>query len=359
MQLSTLQKHANTFLYVFAALAVRLLVVGILNAYAPYVTFFISTLVVAYRYDLKQGIWACVLGTIAGSFLVFRFSAVAPDQFWNFYLTTTFSFLVTVLGMVYFVHARKIALENEQRIRTEVQNVNRFTDEFLATLSHELRTPLNVIMGYLAIQKPFLFDRPEATKAHQVLQRNADLLFQLVSELLDTSKIITGKVELRYEQVDPADAVQKAVESIRPSAEAKRIGLEVRGDSQCHIWVDPMRLQQIIWNLLSNSIKFTPPQGQILVLTRADDAWCEIEVIDSGKGIAPDFLPHVFDRFRQGDASTTREFSGLGLGLSISKNLAEMQGGELTAYSEGEDRGSKFVLKLPLAPPGAVPERGS
>jgi CheY-like chemotaxis protein len=241
-------------------------------------------------------------------------------------------------------------LQAERAARSEAERVNIMKDEFLATLSHELRTPLNAILGWSQLLATGVVQKDELAQGLESIERNARAQTQLIEDLLDMSRIISGKLRLDVQRVDLASVVDQAVESILPSAEAKQIQLRKIVDPHAgFVSGDPTRLQQVVWNLLSNAIKFTPKGGKIDVLLERVNSHLEITVHDSGIGIKPDDLPYVFDRFRQADSSTTRSYGGLGLGLSIVKNLVELHGGTVRAESAGEGRGAIFVVGLPLA----------
>ena len=238
---------------------------------------------------------------------------------------------------------RKLAQANE-----ELQRANQIKAEFLTTLSHELRTPLNAILGWIQILK----DEPKAEDVAQavpIIERNVRVQSQLIEDLLDMSRIEAGKIKLDIRQVDLAALVEAGIESVRPAAEAKQIRLTSAFSNVFGTVIgDKDRLQQVIWNLLTNAIKFTRRQGRIHTMIKKVDSHVEISVSDTGQGIAPDFLPHVFDRFRQGDGATTRRHGGLGLGLSIVKHLTELHGGYVRAASDGVGRGATFSFFLPL-----------
>jgi signal transduction histidine kinase/CheY-like chemotaxis protein len=246
---------------------------------------------------------------------------------------------------------RQTLLEREREARAESERLSALKDEFLATLSHELRTPLNVILGWAQILRAKQ-DDDTVLKGVQIIERNARLQAQLIGDLLDMSRIVSGHVRLEMQRVDPWTVVEAAVEAARPAAFAKRIEMATHVDHQGGpVWADPARLQQVMWNLLSNATKFTPEGGRIDVSLRAQAGHLVAEVADNGAGITADFLPFVFDRFRQADASTSRRHGGLGLGLAIAKQLAELHGGTVAAFSEGAGRGARFVVTLPLAAP--------
>ena len=223
-------------------------------------------------------------------------------------------------------------------------------DEFLATLSHELRTPLSAILGWAQVLRRGSRDQADLQRGLQTIERNARAQAQLIEDLLDMSRITSGKVLLDMQLVAPAIVIDAAIETVRPAADAKNIRLDKYYDPGVGMIAgDPARLQQVIWNLLSNAIKFTPRDGLVRIALAAVDGHVEITVQDSGVGIKPEFMAHVFERFRQGDASTTRKHGGLGLGLSIVKHLIEQHGGTVRVDSAGEERGASFTIELPAA----------
>jgi PAS domain S-box-containing protein len=245
--------------------------------------------------------------------------------------------------------ARAELLTRERAARAEAEEANRLKDEFLATLSHELRTPLTAILGWARLLQTNDFDQAVMTRALETIERNARAQNQLIDDLLDTSRIITGKLRLDVRSVDLADVITAAADAVRPAADAKAIRLQTLLDPQAGpVSGDPDRLQQVVWNLLSNAIKFTPKGGRVQVRLERVNSHVEIIVSDNGMGIAPEFLPHVFDRFRQADQATTRTHGGLGLGLSIVRQLVELHGGTVSVESEGEGLGTTFKLNLPL-----------
>jgi signal transduction histidine kinase/ActR/RegA family two-component response regulator len=249
---------------------------------------------------------------------------------------------------------REALLVSERAARAEAERATRLKDEFVATLSHELRTPLNAIVGWASILRS---DRRTASVAQgmEVIERNAKAQAQMIEDLLDMSRIVSGKLRIDLQLIDPGAVLKAAVASIRPSADMKEIALHAAIEPVGLVDSDAGRLQQIIWNLLTNAIKFTPRNGTVLVGLREIDGQVEIAVRDTGQGIRPEFLPYVFDRFRQADASTTRRHGGLGLGLSIVKSLVEMHKGTVEAHSDGEGLGATFTVRLPLAPqPGTL-----
>jgi signal transduction histidine kinase len=246
---------------------------------------------------------------------------------------------------------RRLLLEREQHARMQAQAANRAKDEFLATLSHELRTPLNAILGWAQLLAGGQLEESTARRAVQIIERNTRLQAQLIDDLLDISRIVTGKLRLELKTVTIQSILDAALESSLPTAVTKRITLAREMNSPADtILCDPARMQQIIWNLLSNAIKFTPEGGEVHLTQGRQGGMLAVEISDTGVGIEPEFLPHVFDRFRQQDAATTRVHGGLGLGLSIVRHLVELHGGSIEACSDGKGRGATFVVRVPVAP---------
>jgi len=257
------------------------------------------------------------------------------------------------------VFRRQVVAMNEQlllsgtrqhELTENAERANRLKDEFLATLSHELRTPLTAIIGWSDMLGSPKLDPATSSRAISVIRRNALIQVQMISDLLDVSRIITGKLRLSVQPVDLGTIIIAAVDGMRPAAEAKGIRLELQLDSPAgQVSGDPDRLQQVVWNLVSNAIKFTPKGGRVMIRLERVESHVEITVSDTGLGIAPEFLPHVFDRFRQADATSTRVYGGLGLGLAIVRQLVELHGGTVGAKSAGEGHGATFTISLPLA----------
>ena len=236
---------------------------------------------------------------------------------------------------------------------------NRAKDEFLATLSHELRTPLNVVLGWIGMLRHDVLSEERASQALEIIERNARQQAELIDDLLDVSRIITGKLRLNVRALELAPIVASVAESLRPSADAKGVHLEVGNQAQpSTVMGDPDRLRQTLWNLLSNALKFTPPGGTVSVRFESRDKKVIVRVLDTGIGIAPEFLPHVFERFVQADSTTTRAHSGVGLGLAIVRELIELHGGTVAARSRGPNQGSEFSITLPLfVAPQVAPEK--
>jgi NO-binding membrane sensor protein with MHYT domain/CheY-like chemotaxis protein len=249
---------------------------------------------------------------------------------------------------------RENLLMRERAARDEAERLSALKDEFLATLSHELRTPLNAILGWASMLQRGGKDEATFKRGLDTIERNARAQGQLIDDLLDMSRIISGTLRLDVQLIEPDKVIEAALGTVHPAAVAKRIDLRIDvGRGVGLVLGDPGRLQQVMWNLLSNAVKFTPSGGMVQVILGRDNQDVVIRVIDSGIGIAPDFLPHVFDRFRQQDASITRKHGGLGLGLSIARQLVELQGGTIDVASDGAHTGTTFTLRLPLAEPQA------
>ena len=272
-----------------------------------------------------------------------------------------------VIGTLFFTHARpaafgdqqqrlalgvaawaSVALENS-RLFSEAQNANRLKDEFLAVLSHELRTPLNAIVGYARLLRGGVLSAEKAARGIAILERNATWLTQIVEDVLDVSRIVSGKIRLDIQPVELPLVVDNAVATVQPAADAKQVRLQAMVDPQIGpVSGDPGRLQQVVWNLLSNAVKFTPKDGRVQLRVERINSHVEIVVSDTGAGITADFIPHVFERFRQADAGLTRTTGGLGLGLAIVRHIVEMHGGSVEAASAGEGQGATFTVRLPL-----------
>jgi len=246
-------------------------------------------------------------------------------------------------------------LVREQAARTEAEQANRTKDEFLATLSHELRTPLTAILGWSHLVRTGNLEPVQLARALETIERNARSQSQLIDDLLDVSRIITGKLQIEPRAVDLCSIIEGAVEAVRPSFVAKSLTLETTLETEaCLVQGDANRLQQVFWNLLSNAVKFTPESGTVRVETKRMSAMVRVSVSDSGIGIKPEFLPFIFDRFRQADGSTTRVHGGLGLGLSIVKHLVQMHYGKVQVESQGQNKGAVFSVDFPLASASAV-----
>jgi len=246
-------------------------------------------------------------------------------------------------------------LVREQAARAEAELANRTKDEFLATLSHELRTPLTAILGWSHIVRQNQLDEAQLARALETIERNAHAQSRLIDDLLDVSRIISGKLQIDYRIVDLSTVIEAAVDAVRPALEGKQIDFQIDlGPRAFPVMGDPNRLQQIFWNLFSNAVKFTPKRGWVRVKLESQDSGLCVSVSDSGIGIKPEFLPYIFDRFRQADGSTTRSQGGLGLGLAIVRHLTDIHHGGVEVQSEGDGRGSTFRISLPIAQPAAM-----
>ena len=259
---------------------------------------------------------------------------------------------------------KRLELERERLLATaqaaqkEAEAANRLKDEFLATASHELRTPLTAVLGWSRMLRTGKLDAENSARALEAIERNATLQTKLIDDLLDISRIITGKLTLDRSAIEVALVVSDAVNTVRPAADAKHITIETTFDAEAGpVLGDANRLQQVVWNLLSNAVKFTPKKGHIDVVLQRVNSEVEISVADSGEGISSEFLPFVFDRFRQGDGKTTRSHSGLGIGLAIVRQLVESHGGTVNAHSDGPGCGATFRFRLPVLSINSVPGR--
>ena len=286
----------------------------------------------------------------------------------------------TVLGGLFFGHSEpgvfteqherlavgtaawaSVALENA-RLYAEARDANRMKDDFLAVLSLELRTPLNAILGYSRLLRGGMLVGEQVERALETVERNARWLTQIVEDVLDVSRIVSGKIRIDVQAVEMQSAIDNAVSTLQPAADAKNVRLQTLVDPRVGpVSGDPDRLQQVVWNLLSNAIKFTDKGGRVQVRLERVNSHIEIIISDTGAGIRPEFLPHVFDRFRQGDAGPTRKAGGLGLGLSIVRHIVELHGGSVSADSAGLGQGSTFTVRLPMmivkAAPASAPKR--
>jgi len=274
----------------------------------------------------------------------------------------------TDLGLAEDVARRAgLAVENarlykaSQEARQAAEAANRAKDEFLATLSHELRTPLSPILGWVRLLRSGDLDAAASARGLEVIERNVRAQTQLIEDLLDVSRIITGKLRLEVRPMDLVAVVEAGIEAVRPAADAKNIQIEARLDPMASAMIgDPDRLQQVVWNLVSNAVKFTPKEGRVEVELFKVDSHARLRVKDTGKGIPPGFLPHVFDRLRQADSTSTRAHGGLGIGLAIVRHLVELHGGTVAAESGGEGKGAVFTVELPVSaatgPPRLAPD---
>jgi signal transduction histidine kinase/CHASE1-domain containing sensor protein/ActR/RegA family two-component response regulator len=256
--------------------------------------------------------------------------------------------LQVVADLVATAIDRNSLITQLQEQTEELRQANRIKDEFLATLSHELRTPLNAILGWIQLLQSRSFDENKKARALETIDRNSKLLGQLVEDILDVSRIISGKFRLNVGEVNLKSIVASAIDTIQPAADAKQIQIITELYPEALVWGDGNRLQQVFWNLLSNAIKFTPKNGKVKISLEQTCSQVKIQINDTGQGIKTEFLPYVFDNFRQADGSTTRSIGGLGLGLAIVRHIVELHGGTVSATSSGEGKGSTFTVELPV-----------
>jgi PAS domain S-box-containing protein len=264
-------------------------------------------------------------------------------------VSLTVSPIRTADGVI--IGASKIArdITEQKRLRQSAEEASRLKDEFLAVLSHELRTPLNTVLGYARLlrQEDFALSSERREKALEVLERNADVLGKLVNDVLDTSRVVTGKLRLKLEKFPLDKVVRDAVETLQPAADAKGIALQTGLGERMEIQGDPDRMLQVTWNLLSNAVKFTPSGGRISVRLERSGGHITLRVADTGIGITPEQMPMIFQRFWQGDPGLMREHGGLGIGLALVRHLVELHGGSISASSDGLNRGATFTVTLP------------
>jgi signal transduction histidine kinase/CheY-like chemotaxis protein len=342
---------------------VRFTIVPLLGARITFVVFYPAILVSAWCGGFASGLLSTILSALLiGYFWLPPVGSFAIADAGEAFALTLFVGTGVAMSAVHetllrerrrLAMARAVAQEAREaaeRAEREVSAANRAKDEFLSVLSHELRTPMTAVLGWANILRTRTVDRATRTRALATIERNAQAQAQLIEDVLDVSRIVAGKLRIEPCSTDPRVAIATAVDTLRPSADGKQIQLHTAlAPEACAIFADPSRLQQMVWNLLSNAIKFTPRGGKVeLRLERIDDR-ARISVTDNGRGIDPRFLPHVFDRFRQADASPTRSEGGLGLGLAIVKHLVELHGGRAFADSTGLGSGATFAIELPLA----------
>jgi signal transduction histidine kinase len=346
---------------VAASLLVRLPLQPILGTQYAYILFYPAVFAAAWVAGLRGGLAAGVVSAVCA-----RYFFIQPQG--SIFMPRTDDriaeviFVASCVMVAYMSEQRRRALaraaardaeRNElladtDQARLAAEEANRLKDEFLMTLSHELRTPLNAIWGWARMLRGSHIDAAARERAIDVIERNARVQLQLIEDLLDVSRIITGKLRLHLQRVDPAAVVTAAVESIRPAADAKGLHLAIDvAPSTGTITGDPDRLQQVVWNLASNAVKFTPAGGHVRISVRRVADHVEISVNDTGPGISAPMLSVIFERFRQADSGPTRAFSGLGLGLAIVRSLVEAHGGTIEALSDGLGKGATFRVTLP------------
>lgn len=292
---------------------------------------------------------------LLGSFCIYYRRPRAPGIFERSMIEAISRTVAIVIERKQAEAEREEMLIREQAAREQAEGANRVKDEFLAVVSHELRTPLTAITGWADILLEGRVAGSTQLRGLQAIQRQSRSQRQLIDDLLDVSRIVSGKLRLDFREVEPSRILSGAIDVVRPTADAKNIAVVVHQDPrEGKISGDPERLQQVIWNLLSNAIKFTPEGGRVEIRSRWLESSIEIVVLDTGQGISPEFLPYVFERFKQADVSTTRAHGGLGLGLAIVRHLVEIHGGTVQAQSAGKDKGSTFTVRLP-----GIPRRGT
>jgi len=312
--------------------------------------------------------WFRRYGTVAATGESARFENNAPamGRWFDVFATRVGDPSLRQVGLVFKdVSARKRAeeererlLDSEQAARHAAEAANQLKDDFLATVSHELRTPLNAMLGWASLLRTGAVPPEKTEQALETIERNARAQAQLIEDLLDVSRILEGKLRLEVQPTELSTVVEAAIETVRPAADAKGLRIQAALTSGATVMGDAHRLQQVVWNLLSNAVKFTPRGGRVQIVLERVESSVELTVTDTGAGIDPAFQAHVFERFRQADGGSTRSHGGLGLGLSIVRQLIEMHGGTVSAFSEGEGRGSRFAVLLPLAlgrRPAAIP----
>jgi signal transduction histidine kinase/ActR/RegA family two-component response regulator len=346
---------------VAAALLVRLPLQPLLGVQYAYVLFYPAVFAAAWIAGLRGGLAAGLLAAVCARYLFIYPARELPLQRTEDRIAEAI-FIGSCVMVSYISEQRRRAitraaardaerndlLADAERARLAAEEANRLKDEFLMTLSHELRTPLNTIWGWARILRDGHLDEARCHRAVEVIERNAQMQFHLVEDLLEVSRIVTGKLRITVQRLDLLAVVTAALESIRPAADAKGLHLEMDVEPSIGTMTgDADRLQQVIWNLGSNAVKFTPPGGRVCVLVRRVDHDVEISVSDTGGGIDPAMLPVIFERFRQAESGPTRSFSGLGLGLAIARSLVEAHGGTIHAFSDGVGRGATFRVRLP------------
>ncbi|MGE5362387.1 MAG: ATP-binding protein, partial [Bacteroidales bacterium] len=358
--LAAITRYLLACAIVAAATVLRATVDPLIHDQIPYFIYVASVVVATWFCGMDGGVVSTVAAAFAGNyfFVAPRYEFVPHGEDW----IAMSLFAAVAFGLVWLVgrwrgaerdlqgFARRLQGQTDELrvLHEEAERVNRAKDEFLATLSHEMRTPLNAILGWARMLDDRRLDESRQQQAAQVILRNAKAQSRLINDLLDVSRIIGGKMQLELSTVDLAEVVAMAVELARPAADAKGIALHAALPSRAPLVGDADRLQQVAWNLVSNAVKFTPKDGRVDVQVEADESRVTLRVVDSGIGIAPEFVPHLFERFRQADSSTTRQHGGLGLGLAVVRHLVELHGGTVNAESAGLGSGASFTVTLPV-----------
>jgi len=343
------------------AFAAKFLLEPALGDVAPLLVFTLSVMVSTWYGGLGPGLLATALGALLGVYFFieplysFRIYSVAERIELLLFLGIGTSISILSQARLSLEAKRRQLLANEQDARRAAEDANWFKDEFLSTVSHELRTPLNAINGWALMLCAGRLDAAQSARALETIVRSAKSQNQLIDDLLDVSRIIAGKMRLDVARLKLGSVIEAAVETVRPAAEAKGIHLSAPLDPEAEtVSGDAERLQQVVWNLLSNAVKFAPNGGRVEVRLKRAGSHVEIVVTDNGQGIKPEFLPYVFERFRQEDGGTGRQKGGLGLGLAIVRHIVETHGGTARAVSEGLGKGATFTVALPIAQARAV-----
>ena len=288
-------------------------------------------------------------GRVSHEDVIFHFSC-QPMREANGTVDTILTVAIDVTEQVSSRRTVERLARREEAARRAAEEASRAKDEFLSTLSHELRTPLNAVVGWSHLLRTGAVPEDQRERAFETIERNARAQAKLIEDMLDLSRIAQGKLVLAVGPVEVVRVVEAALDAVRLAADAKEVRLQPVLDSHATIVGDADRLQQVIWNLLSNAIKFTPKHGRVQVRVSRNESYVEVAIADDGQGIAAEFLPHVFDRFRQADGAINRQAGGLGLGLAIVRSLVELHGGAVTAASDGLGQGATFTVRLPMAP---------
>jgi signal transduction histidine kinase len=357
--MSAISSRSLRYFVAIAATAVvftaRFLLSSALGDVAPLLMFTLSVMVAAWYGGLGPGLLATALGALLGAYFfiepLYSFRIYSGAEWIEEALFLGIGIAISVLSQarLSLEAKRRQLLASERDARRAAEHANRLKDEFLSIVSHELRTPLTAINGWALMLRAGRLDPTQSERALETIVRSARSQNQLIGDLLDVSRIIAGKMRLDFAPVRLGPIIEAAVETVRPAAESKGIRLSALLDPTAEsVSGDAERLQQVVWNLLSNAVKFAPKGGRVEVRLDRVDSYVEIIVTDDGQGIKPEFLPYVFDRFRQEDGGTSRQQGGLGLGLAIVRHIVELHGGTVRASSEGLGRGATFTVSLPI-----------
>ena len=372
-------KHSKLANYALASSAatLALLIALLLRPFTgntPFVLFVAAVIVSAWYGGLGPGLLATVIAVLTSSYFLisplYTLNMTDPNDILHLGLFILVAVLTSSLHQRLrsaqrqtdeLVRAREKSLRSEQQARREAEAATRAKDEFVAMVSHELRTPLTSIIGWAGILRRLdASDKASFDHGLEAIERNAKSQAEIIKDLMDMSRIIEGKLHLDIRPVNLSTVVDASIDMIRPAAEAKGIQFKIHKTSKENVSGDPDRLQQVLGNLLSNAVKFTPENGSIEIRFKSLNSHAQLTVTDTGRGILPDFLPFVFDRFRQAETEKTSKHDGLGLGLAIARRLIELHGGTIEAGSLGEGLGSTFTVRLPILPPPnliCTPER--